>query len=896
LVWIVGTFDELIHMPGGAMKTAAKPNKSSALHEILDWSPQRPSWQRDALRRIVLKGDLDATDILELERICLAAHGADSGSAHPPAAVPLSGTQIPPSPGSEESVSLTSIGRMKYVNRLPPDQVLPFGPSPGLNVVYGGNGAGKSSYARVLKKACRARGAAPVIRPNAYAPVTSTKASAEITFLAAGASFQAKWTDDGTAADARLSNIFVFDAFSAEHHVNEDSPAAFTPFGLDVLPALSRTCDALGERIGLEINQRKQAITLATSSWRYDASTDVGGFLKKLSATTKTSEVEALCGLNPEQVVRLADLRGALKENPLQKAKETRASAARIGAFAASIADVSKHLGDDGAEAIRSLIEDEKKSADAARAFASMRFDSTFLAGTGGAEWRLLWEAGGSYSELRAYVDHKFPYTGDEARCVLCQQDLQDEVKKRLDSLNTFYQDKSQRLAEQDAARSFKASQALASVRPITPELKNVDADLLVSPEQRDVIREFAVSADQRLAAVRQSLATKAWVPLVVLPAAPEAEVKNLQAALLSRAKTEESADDPATRTKLLKERNELEAREWLAGVKSDVLVQVERYEEIAKLEACRKDVHTAAITAKSTELTKKFVTDRFCSAFKDELKLLGLRTLDVNLQATQGKKGETRFGLRLVSAGGQKVIDIASEGERRCIALAAFLAELSQSGHSSALVFDDPVSSLDHWHREKIATRLVKEATSRQVVVFTHDVAFLNDLLAFSEKQNTPNHVLTLEWKDGLPGNYILGLPWDCKAPLDCLKELENDRAFVATKWNPQPNAMDVQSMRSAYSRLRSTMERIVEKELLDGVVCRFESQVVAGRIRNLIGIPSSECDETRRLLQKCHDLTDAHAPSAAAIPDPAELGQDLVAARKLVDSIRARKKAAHT
>lgn len=43
--------------------------------------------------------------------------------------------------------------------------------------------------------------------------------------------------------------------------------------------------------------------------------------------------------------------------------------------------------------------------------------------------------------------------------------------------------------------------------------------------------------------------------------------------------------------------------------------------------------------------------------------------------RADTGKKGETKFGLRLVSAGNSKVADIASEGEQRCIALAAFLS-----------------------------------------------------------------------------------------------------------------------------------------------------------------------------------------------------------------------------
>ena len=34
-------------------------NTVNVFEEILEWSIERPSWQRDALRRLVAKGDLD---------------------------------------------------------------------------------------------------------------------------------------------------------------------------------------------------------------------------------------------------------------------------------------------------------------------------------------------------------------------------------------------------------------------------------------------------------------------------------------------------------------------------------------------------------------------------------------------------------------------------------------------------------------------------------------------------------------------------------------------------------------------------------------------------------------------------------------------------------------------
>jgi len=45
------------------------------LKEILDWSQSRPSWQRDALRRLVAQGELLETDANELAEICKGGFG-----------------------------------------------------------------------------------------------------------------------------------------------------------------------------------------------------------------------------------------------------------------------------------------------------------------------------------------------------------------------------------------------------------------------------------------------------------------------------------------------------------------------------------------------------------------------------------------------------------------------------------------------------------------------------------------------------------------------------------------------------------------------------------------------------------------------------------------------------
>ena len=57
---------------------------ANVLQEILTWSADRPTWQRDALRRLVLSGDLSAEDIDDLTTICKGEHGLAEKAATQP--------------------------------------------------------------------------------------------------------------------------------------------------------------------------------------------------------------------------------------------------------------------------------------------------------------------------------------------------------------------------------------------------------------------------------------------------------------------------------------------------------------------------------------------------------------------------------------------------------------------------------------------------------------------------------------------------------------------------------------------------------------------------------------------------------------------------------------------
>ena len=122
---------------GNAQPNVAPPK--TVLEWILEWSADRPGWQRDALRRIVQKGRLDDTDIAELVALCKEIRASAKGTSAK--LQPLKKAHIPANPGTADSVSLLAVKDVSAVNNLAPSQTLPFEPA-GLTVVYGDNGAG----------------------------------------------------------------------------------------------------------------------------------------------------------------------------------------------------------------------------------------------------------------------------------------------------------------------------------------------------------------------------------------------------------------------------------------------------------------------------------------------------------------------------------------------------------------------------------------------------------------------------------------------------------------------------------------------------------------------------------------------------------------------------------
>lgn len=152
-------------------------------------------------------------------------------------------------------------------------------------------------------------------------------------------------------------------------------------------------------------------------------------------------------------------------------------------------------------------------------------------------------------------------------------------------------------------------------------------------------------------------------------------------------------------------------------------------------------------------------------------------------------------------------------------MAVAGFLAELGGTSVMSAIVFDDPVTSLDHRYIRLIAKRLVEEAKKRQVIVFTHNVAFLVEL----EKQcsGVLLRVQHVQRTGTVPGHCMEGLPWEAMSVKDRLKHIDSQLNDADKLYGTDENNYNEKAAH-LYGLLRQTWEASIEHELLNLTVRR--------------------------------------------------------------------------
>ncbi|MBW8079381.1 MAG: AAA family ATPase, partial [Gallionella sp.] len=532
----------------------------------------------------------------------------------------------------------------------------------------------------------------------------------------------------------------VFDTQCAAVYLTEKTDVAFRPFGLDLFDKLVKVCKAV--RTKLESEQRAlgaNALTVVQTA--IPEGTAVARFLANVSSLTKPETVHALAQLSPDEEARLVLLEKSLLDlqtNDSEKLiRQLTVRAGRAQALVRHLTEVAAALADSALKAVFDLRTEGRRKSEEAKRLRQATFPQGLLQGTGTDAWTVLWESARRFSQEQVYPDQPFPVVGDAAQCVLCQQDLDHATAHRLKQFEDFVASTVERELRQIRDAFTRQRQAFVNLKTTTEAVDETLKEVRIEHEAvADAISLALALSERRRAAVVSALAEDKdlAVDCAVLVSVT-ARAEGLSAQIDERSKTLRTSANGQTRIRMTEEAQELRARKLLAAHQQTVLDDIERRKKYAAYGLCIDDTKTQAITAKSTAVTKAVVSQKLKKRFQDELVNISFRHVEVEVKELGGTDGVFYHKLVLPRAPGVELPKVVSEGEQRCLSIAAFFAELSTADDPSGIVFDDPVSSLDFQWRNGVARRLVQESKTRQVIVFTHDVVFLLSLRQYADE-----------------------------------------------------------------------------------------------------------------------------------------------------------------
>lgn len=217
-------------------------------------------------------------------------------------------------------------------------------------------------------------------------------------------------------------------------------------------------------------------------------------------------------------------------------------------------------------------------------------------------------------------------------------------------------------------------------------------------------------------------------------------------------------------------------------------------------------------------------INQSFDALFLEECEALRAPALRLEFVGREGKAQR-----RKIMSGKHKPSKVLSEGEQKVLALADFLAEARLAGITAPVIFDDPVSSLDHRRINEVAERVARLAEGNQVIIFTNDILFATTLLGLFEQSKRCAYFQITDEDGKGKVTRATGPRWDT---LNGIKGKINDTIQAAKQ--QEGEARDA-LVRVGYGWLRSWCEVFTETELLQGVTQRYQPNVGMTRLPNI-------------------------------------------------------------
>lgn len=842
--------------------------------ELAKWSKTLECWQKAALLAVATKKGVTDQDFEVVYREFAIDHGL-APAPNERSDYSFEASDIPQSAAQSSPKKLKAIQNVCGVNALADKQVLDFGES--LTVIYGPNGTGKSGYARLLKSACFTRSSECNIHGNINLP-KDKRALPSAQFVLDG---EVKHEyREGQPSKPLAENFAVFDSSCVRVYTDEKNDFLVSPYGFDVFPELVIVVKKISDYLRQEIEKRTPDLSILQIP---NGNSTIAQILVAISARTNLEELKSLAVFGEHEQKQLEAARKRLKElnqhDPQILIKQKTRQLGDIRILPKKLAALEYRLGKEAIATINKRVEQFSALKELAKATSIGQFGMEPVQPVGTTAWNALIDAAIQYSS-EVYPGAGFPPAVQDSRCVLCQQSLDNEnARDRLARFYAFFTSDTEKKTKELAGRLDEIEKSiqeldrsfLAEGSSASRTLYDLDKELF--ERAKTILRTADQSSAVLCAAIKErQVATAQPISADVLTA-----LDGLDKALADQIDELKKKDVSELKVKLDKEIQLLTDKDHLTKNHEKVVSAVMNLRWCEQAAVAQNKLNPKNITDKQKALTKELLAKGFVNDFKAECEQLNFH-LPITVKVS-GAAGTTLRNLEMgLSAGiAPSPSKVLSEGEQTAVALADFLTEVRLDRRGLGVIFDDPVTSMDHIRKELIANRLVKEAKYRQVIVFTHDIVFTSHLAqaAEMEKVKFAGRTVSLGYQDGTPGyvghavfpnSYYEG------------KGAEDASAMVLQSKTLTANEA-IEKLQLGCGMLRTAYEDFIQRQVFNDAINRWREEMKPFALNNiyydedLIGQISEQMGRLSR-----HIEAHSHSAEYAAEPLTPDLLEEFV------------------
>jgi ABC-type histidine transport system ATPase subunit len=778
---------------------------------LAEWANENDEWVRAIIAEVVSSGRAITENSIANAYTIFRQEKALENRTLP--TVDLLSTEA----GEDEKVAPLTIVRLSDVhgvNALISGEVIE--PHQGLTILYGENGTGKTGYSRIFKALANSRTADEILGDIQSDEDESPTAIVE--YVLGSDAHRLEWK--GASGVSPFTRMSIFDSPAVTFHVDEDLEYVYTPAALALFNHVNGGIQGVQKKIDAAISELESGASTLLARFPKDSS--VYPLIETLGAATDLEVIRVKASTDPKVEDRIGVLQqavAALQSNTIAPRIAVRQREERVLQQATSIANSINDFDLDGYNEAAGKRVTLQADYDAFRA---ELFAAASLPAEPEETWSSFITAGEEYRQHLVSVG-----SHDADRCLYCRQNVGDAARDLLTKYSTYLEDK------------------------ISTDIRSIDVELASYVQQIDNmlvsdVVSFTSEHDERedkpefypaltaLISVRDDL-KKA----VAQRSVAESDIKNQIASpreVVSGALSIVSADladlvsQAENRTSALAQKKseltELTASAEITRSWPTIEGQVTRAKEADKLKILRAALPKLlrAVTALAKTASDQLINQSFDTLFAEECDALRTPTLKVQFVGREGKAQR-----RKVLSGRHRPSKILSEGEQKVIAIADFLAEARLAGITAPVIFDDPVSSLDHRRVDEVAQRIANLAEDNQVIVFTHDILFTTKLLSLFEQSKRCTYFQVTDEDGKGKVTHATGPRWDT---LKNFKAKINSTIQAAKAQDGEARAALVIT---GYNLIRSWCEVFTEAELLRGVTQRYQPNVGMTRLANI-------------------------------------------------------------